>query len=84
MKSSEAFHSLKLKFRSANSIPVERAAITRQEWDAILSLALDMFSKGFDEGYQVGVEDASAYHLGPMRIKDLSSTVHFNDEWMEE
>lgn len=28
----EAYRSMRLKFRSANDIPIERATITREEW----------------------------------------------------
>lgn len=35
MNQREAFESLELKFTSGNSVPVERASITRAEWDAI-------------------------------------------------
>lgn len=31
----EAYINLKLKFTSGNDIPVERATITREEWEAI-------------------------------------------------
>lgn len=34
----EAVESLHLKFQSGNSIEVERATITRKEWDALLPI----------------------------------------------
>lgn len=36
MKFEQAMKRLTEKFTSANSIPVERATITREEWEAIL------------------------------------------------
>jgi hypothetical protein len=38
MKLEDAFKSLSLKFSSGNNIPVERATILREEWDAIRSI----------------------------------------------
>jgi len=40
----EAYDNLVLKFQSGNSIPVERATITRDEWEAILDV-LPVFVK---------------------------------------
>ena len=66
MKPSKALNSLKLKFESGNEIPVERATITKEEYEAILNLLVDYFQIGLNKGYQRGIEDASSYHLGPM------------------
>ena len=35
MESKDALKSLELKFTSSNKIPVERAVITRKEWESI-------------------------------------------------
>ena len=40
MKPSEAYESLKLKFTSSNKIPITRATIIREEWDAIQTTIL--------------------------------------------
>lgn len=38
MTPKEALQSLELKFTSGNSIPVERTVITREEYEALLSI----------------------------------------------
>ena len=44
MNFSDAYESMRLKFSSGNKIPVERATITIDEWDAIIQ-NLEMWRK---------------------------------------
>lgn len=41
------------KFRSANSIPVSRASVTREEWEALKSYIIDLNADHFGIGYGV-------------------------------
>lgn len=55
MNEKEAWESLMLKFTSANSNPVQRATIIREEWEAIKYNLLDFLYKedGFiDKNYE--------------------------------
>lgn len=59
--------SIDLKFTSANSVPVERAVVTREEWDAVKKVAEDMAfwlrqaaSDEVTPGTEAGIYDALA------------------------
>jgi len=48
MEFKEAYETLESKFTSGNDIPVERATITREEWEAIRS-GINILESLYDE-----------------------------------
>jgi hypothetical protein len=59
MKWEEAMKSLQLKFTSGNDIPVTRASITREEFEALLYAAVDIRIEGKTIGYNEALEHLS-------------------------
>ena len=45
MTADEALKSLKLKFESGNNVPVERATITREEYEPIMSVVTEVLAE---------------------------------------
>jgi len=80
----EAVESLRLKFTSANDIPVQRATITRKGWESILAI-LSMQSEEVEKlRYENGIRKAD----GDRWTAEIQRALDFipkqfvgNDEW---
>ena len=54
MESKDALKSLELKFTSSNKISVERAVITRKEWEAIYNLVVPALRAVWADSNELG------------------------------